>query len=223
MAESLTSDHRQMTNDKPMFRLGGMTQMRWLRWAAVLLGLTAVLLFMLIALGLFDPQPLGQQTWTARPITLTILAADRQITWLPEPLPTDSFTVRGTIIHQSGELDSGAGLVLADEDTAVIIAISPLGYVTIQQNEPITDYRLLNTEMPWQPWPHVHTDSEPDEIWLDVADGQMRVRINRDLLWTGDLPFRPTRAGVYGESFGDTAVFDFQEITLFADTKGPGP
>jgi len=212
-----------MTNDKPQFRLGGMTQMRWLRWAVVLLGLTAVLLFLLIGLGLFDPRPLGQQTWTAEPLTLTIPADDRQITWLPEPLSPGRFTIRGKVIHQSGEGDSGAGLVLADEDTAVVIAISPLGYVTIQQTPPITDNRLPITEMPWQPWPHVHTGSEPNEIWLDVVDEQMRVRINRELLWTGDLPFQPTRAGVYGQSFGDTAVFDFQQITLFADTKGPGP
>lgn len=198
-----------------------MTQMRWLRWAAVILGVTAVLFFLLIALGVFNPQPLGQQTWTAEPLTLMIPAADRQITWLAEPLPTGSFTVRGMVIHQSGELDSGAGLVLADEDTAVTIAISPLGYVTIQQTEPITDFRILNSEMPWQPWPHVHTGSEPNEIWVDMDDGQMRVRINRELLWTGDLPFQPTRAGVYGESFGGTAVFDFQQITLFAHAESP--
>lgn len=203
--------------------------MGWLRLGAVVLGLTAVSLFLLIVWGTFDPKPIGELTGTAGPHTLTIPPQDQKIVWLPEMPPSGNFTVRATIKHQSGELDSGSGLALGDGCTAVIITLSPLGYVSIRQNSLITNNPLPYmkwshsdiTEMPWQPWPHVHTGSDPNEIWLDVEDGQLRVRINRELLWTGDLPFQPTQAGLYGESFGDTAVFDYQQIMLFADAREP--
>lgn len=191
--------------------------MRWLRLGVVVLGLTAVLLLLLIALGLFDPKPEGEFVATAVPQTLTIPPQDRQIVWLPESLPPDNFTIRTTITHQSGELDSGAGLILGDGNTAVIIAISPLGYVSVQQNKPITDYRLPITEFPWQPWPHVRPGNAANEIWVDVVEGRMQVRMNRELLWAGDVLIQPTTAGLYGESFGGTAVFHFSGLVLSHD------
>ncbi|NJN55219.1 MAG: hypothetical protein HC804_10945 [Anaerolineae bacterium] len=196
-----------------------MTKMVGLRGGGGVLGVTAVLLFLLVALGTFDPQPVGKLAWTSAAATQTAPRLEKQISWLVEEIPLGDFTIRTTVTHESGELDSGAGLVFGDEGTAVIIAISPLGYVTIQQDEPITADRLPMTEMPWQPWPHLKTGSEANELWVDVVDGQMRVRINRELLWSGAAPFQPTQLGLYGESFGDTAVFHFQQIELFTDTK----
>ncbi len=195
-----------------------MKQMRWLRFGGVMLGVTAVLLLLLIALGIFDPKPVGDLTTTAVPHTLTIPAKQQEIHWLPEPLPPGNFTMRATVAHQSGELDSGAGLVLSGECGYLTIAVSPLGYATIYDTPLHTTHCSLLTEIPWQPWPHVKTGSEPDELWLDFADGQMRIRINRELLWTGDAPFQPVQMGLYGESWGDTAVFHFQKIELFTDT-----
>ncbi|MBX3056856.1 MAG: hypothetical protein KF770_10325 [Anaerolineae bacterium] len=198
--------------------------MIWLRVGAVVLLLTAVSLFLLIALGVFDPKPVGELAGTAVPHTLAIPPGEQTIRWLPEPLPAGDFTVRATVTHQSGELDSGAGLVLTDGCTAVIVALSPLGYTTIHQTppttdhcSPITDYRLPITELPWQPWPHVRPGDAANEIWLDVVDGQMRVRLNRELLWAGDLPIRSTTVGIVGESFGDTAVFHFSPLVFSHD------
>ncbi len=190
--------------------------MRWLRVGSGVLGLTAVLLLLLIAIGVFDPHPVGELVWTAVPHTLTIPPGEQHIFWLAQPLPVGDFTVRTTVRHQSGELDSGAGVVLGDGCTAVIIALSPLGYVTIYQTasithtcSPITDHRPPITGLPWQPWPHVRTGEAANELWVTVADGQMRVRINRELLWAGDIPIQPTQMGWYGESFGGTAVYHF--------------
>lgn len=201
-----------------------MRQIVWLRVGAVVLALTAVLLISLIALGLFDPQPVGELSWTAVPQTLTIPPGEQTIVWLPEPLPSGNWSVRATITHQSGELDSGAGLVLGDGCTAVIIALSPLGYTTIQQTPPTTTYcslptvhRSLPTALPWQPWPHVRLDDAANEIWLDVVEGQIRVRLNRELLWAGDLPIQPTTVGIVGQSFGDTAVFHFSPLDFLHD------
>lgn len=188
----------------------------WLRVGAGLLALTAVSLFLLIALGLFDPKPVGEQARPAVPHTLTIPPGEQRTFWLPEPLPAGDFTVRTTVRHQSGELDSGAGVALGDSCTAVIIALSPLGYATIHQITPtatgclpLTAHRSLPTILPWQPWPHIRPGEAANEIWVTVADGQMQVRLNRELLWAGDAPIQPTQVGWYGESFGGTAVFHF--------------
>lgn len=213
-----------MTIEGQCVRLGGMRQMTVLRVGAVVLALTAVSLFLLIALGVFDPKPVGELAGTAAPQTLAISPGEQTIRWLPEPLPADDFTVRATVTHQSGELDSGAGLVLTDGCTAVIVALSPLGYATIHQTPPttahcplLTAHRPLPTELPWQPWPHVRPGDAANEIWLDVVDGQMRVRLNRELLWAGELPIRPTTVGIVGESFGDTAVFHFSPLEFLHD------
>lgn len=192
-------------------------------------GVTAVLLITVIASGLFDPKPMGEKLWTQTNLLQTVFAQEPQITWLPDELPSGNFTIRATVAHQSGEPDSAAGIVLGNECANVIIAIAPLGYATIQQTPahtencpPITDYHLPITEMPWQPWPHVHSGEEPNEIWIDVEEGQMQVRLNRELLWVGDAPIQPTQLGLYGESFGETTVYQFPHITLYTSTnEGP--
>jgi hypothetical protein len=196
-----------------------MKHMRWLRFSGIMLGLAAVLIFLLIAAGLFDPKPVGELTATAVPHTLTIPPQHKNTFWLPEPLPPGNFTVRATITHQSGEPDSGAGLVLSDDCGYLTITISPLGYSALYYTPLFTAHCSPLTERLWQPWPHVRTGSAPNEIWVDVVDGQMRVRMNRELLWADDAPFQPTQVGVYGESWGDTAVFHFQQIELFTDTR----
>ncbi|MCL4261941.1 MAG: hypothetical protein KJ069_01930 [Anaerolineae bacterium] len=202
-----------------------MRQMVWLRVGVGVLGLTAVFLLLLIALGVFDPQPVGEQSWTAEAYTMSVPPQAKELVWLPESLPSGKFTVRATVSRQSGELDSGAGVALGDGCTAVVIAISPLGYTTIHQTPPTaptaahcslpTAHRSLLTPLPWQPWPHIHPGDAANEIWVDVADGQMQVRLNRELLWAGDAPIQPTRVGWYGESFGDTAVFHFSSPTFW--------
>lgn len=198
-----------------------MKQLYLLRLALFGLTGTAVLLITLITAGLFDPKPVGQRMRTWPATAQTAPAQGQYITWLPEPLLPGSFTVRTAVAHQSGELDSSAGVALADDCTVVIIAVSPLGYVTVHQTPPLTDYCLPITAVPWQPWPHIRPNDELNELWVDVEDGQLRVRLNRELLWVGDAFFQPALVGLYSESFGETAVFHFQQIELFAQAKPP--
>ncbi len=199
-----------------------------LRLAALGFMLTAVLFLALIAAGVMDPQPIGHLVWTQKPGAKSAVGQAPTLTWVTPALQASNFTVRSVITHQSGDVDSGAGIALGDNCTAVLVVLSPLGYVSIQpivparqgegalacqtKPDPPTDPLLL-----WQPWPHVHQGQAPNDVWVDIKDGQMWVRVNRELLWTGQAPLQPEQIGLYVESFGDTAVYTFQELQLFAE------
>jgi hypothetical protein len=197
-----------------------MNQLRWLQFGGVVMGVTAVLLISLITSGMFDPKPVGELAQTWPPLTLTIPAQEEQITWLPELLPASNFSLHTTLTYQSGEPDGGAGIVLATDCANIIIVLSPLGYATIQQQPLPAVHCPLLTDFPWQPWPHVRTGTQANQIWANIEDGQMQVRINRELLWAGEMTFKPERIGIYGESWGTdaasaTAVYHFSQIQLF--------
>jgi len=166
---------------------------------------TAVFLISLIALGVFDPKPIGTLQTTLPAQMLTVSEPGQTIVW-QEEIAAETFSVRGTAVWQSGSLDSGVGLVLGNEQQAFITAVSPLGYVFIQQGDTII--------LPWQPWPHVRADE--NEIWLDVHGETITVRINREVLWQGDYAFTGKQAGLFGENFGGTAVYTLQPIEIFA-------
>lgn len=169
---------------------------------------TAVFLIILIASGVFDPKPIGELQTLLPSTDLNVSDTGQTITWLAEPLPTGDFSVRGTAVWQSGSLDSGAGLVLGDENSQFIVAVSPLGYVLVQQDE--------TAVLPWQPWPHVRLEDDPNEIWIDVRGEEITVRVSRELLWQGsyDLPRR--KLGLFGKNFGGTAVYTFPTLEIFA-------
>ncbi|MBK8900131.1 MAG: hypothetical protein IPM53_03020 [Anaerolineaceae bacterium] len=168
----------------------------------------AVFLIILIASGVFDPKPVGTRQTTLSATTLTVSQPGQTIRWLDTPLPAGDFSVRGTAVLQSGNPDSGVGLALGSEDQAVVVAVSPSGYVLVQQgDEPL---------LPWQPWPHVRTDNTPNEIWIDVRGEEMTVRLNRELLWQGTYQLSTRSLGLFGEGFGETAVYAFSTLELFA-------
>lgn len=168
---------------------------------------TAVFLIILIATGVFDPKPIGERQTTLPETSLTVNEQGQTITWLDEPLPEGDFSLRGTAVYQSGSVDSGVGLALGDENRPFIVAVSPLGYVLVQQED--------TAVLPWQPWPHVQLNGNPNEIWIDVQGEEITVRINRELLWQGTVPL-PTRSlGLFGENFGDTAVYTFPTLEIF--------
>ncbi len=183
-----------------------MIQLRFLKAAVIVLLVTAVSIVLLIARGTFDPKPVGHLVWQDKRPTMTVPTRTKQIEWLDQPVPDEPFSVRLTAVFQEGATDSGYGLTLGDETQNLLIAVSPLGYATIQQSG--------NALFPWQPWPHVHTQNTPNEIWLDWVDGQLSVRLNRELLWVGEIENPGGFLGLYGESFAETAVFDFQGIQL---------
>lgn len=181
-------------------------------YLAILLG--AAVVVVLILSGVFDPQPVGSLAWNAEPGKVRIAAGNRHIEWLADtPTPTlpPAYTLRLTAARSSGETDSAYGLAIGKADEMLVIAVSPLGYVNIEQGgKPI---------LPWQTWPHVRTGEQSNEIWLDVRPSgimsQLTVRLNRELLWSGELELSSTEIGLAAESFGETAVINFQRLELF--------
>lgn len=169
---------------------------------------TAVFVIILIALGLFDPKPVGTLQTTLPEATLSVNNPGQTIQWLPDPLPQTDFSVRGTAVWQSGSQDSGIGIALGNLEHNLVVAVSPLGYVLIQQNG--------EAVLPWQPWPHVQFGEMPNEIWLDVRGERVTVRLNRELLWQGEISLLDCRLGLFGENFGETAEFNFSTVQIFA-------
>ncbi|MCA9917362.1 MAG: hypothetical protein KC445_05385 [Anaerolineales bacterium] len=180
-----------------------------LRGALASLLATAVLLIMLIATGLFDPKPVGKWQTTLPTQTVSVEQTGQTIVWLDEMLPVGDFSVRGTAVYQSGNPDSGIGLALGSEDDAFIVALSPLGYVLVQQGD--------EALMPWQPWPHVQLNDAPNEIWIDMRGDQLTVRLNRELLWQGTHLLATRRFGLFGERFAaETAVYSFPTLEIYS-------
>lgn len=177
------------------------------RGALAFLLAAAVLLISLIASGVFDPKPVGTRQTTLPATRLPISQVGQTIRWLDEPLPEGDFSVRGTAVLQSGTPDSGVGLALGSDAEAFVVAVSPLGYVLVQQaGEPL---------LPWQPWPHVRPDDTANEIWIDVRGEAITVRLNRELLWQGNYSLSTRSLGLFSEGFGETAVYTFPILELF--------
>ncbi len=179
-----------------------------LRGALAYLMATAVFLIILIASGVFDPKPVGERQTTLPTTTLAVSEPGQTILWLDQMLPEGDFSVRGTAVYQSGSLDSGVGLALGDENSQIIVAISPLGYVLVQEDD--------TAVLPWQTWPHVQLEDAPNEIWINVRGEEVTVRINRELLWQGLVSLPTRNLGFFGENFGETAVYAIPTIDIFS-------
>jgi hypothetical protein len=127
------------------------------------------------------------------------------------------YSVRLTAAYAGGETDSGYGLAVGNNEAALVVAVSPLGEAAVWQTVAGEDEpRYL---LPWQPWPHVQQGIAPNEIWLDVAedDDLMRVtaRINRELLWEGEVERLYSGAALWLGSFGGPVTVDFQTLDWF--------
>ncbi|MBP6470510.1 MAG: hypothetical protein KBE23_06875 [Chloroflexi bacterium] len=183
---------------------------RSLPWLALLLLAALAIGAALISAGVFDP-PVNGVMVGERPLpSPTTLSPDRPfLTWLDEPLPTTNYTVRLTAVHKFGEPDVAYGLIIGD---AVTVLVSPLGFVAVRVGE--------TAVVPWQPWPHVHTGAEPNEIWLNVGGveghGGVSVRINRELLWAGEVGNMTSQVGLVGENYGEgeTAVVQWVKLEV---------
>ena len=179
------------------------------------MAVTAVTLLLLILSGIFDPKPIGQPVWTAEPGQLIIPADESKIVWL-RPLPQTNFSVRLTAVHQSGSPDSAVGLILGSDQQNSRISISPLGYAAIKSPcHPVT----LSPCHPFPPapFPHARPGTDPNEIQVDVTNNLMTVRVNRELLWSGDVGELNGELGVWGESYGDTAVYHLPQIIVYEE------
>jgi len=191
---------------------------RWLNRTAILILVITLLAISLIASGVFDPTPSGPRLWQRELPRMSVPPDSRKINWLQEDVPESPFTVRMAGAHQSGEKDIGYGLVLGDDEGYLAVAVSPLGYLAIWETDgqdPISGDSYL---LEWQTWPHVRTDGDSNEIWIDVAGDRAGVRVNREWLWEGRITKEAGNVGILGESFGEPAVIDFGAIELFSDT-----
>jgi hypothetical protein len=178
---------------------------------AGMLAATAVTLIILIAAGTFDPKPVGTLQWE-RPLTnQTIAAGSRKITWLETVTPDDGYSLRLSTVHQAGETDLLFGLVIGGEEDYLVTAVSPLGYAALWEQNSASSLQ----HSPFQIWPHVRGDK--NEIWLDVVDGRVTIRINRELYWSGEVGVSQGKIGLWGESFGDTAAVEFPQLQLFSE------
>lgn len=186
---------------------------------AAALGIVAIGLVALMAGGAFDPRPLGPLVAATTPGTHTLDGRGEMLLPQGDPLPPDSpaYSLRLTAAHVAGEIDSGYGLALGGEEWALIVAVSPAGYVAIWEavngSEPV--YRL-----PWQTWPHVR-GGEANEIWLDVAraggGATVTARVNRELLWRGEIEEVSDGASLWLGSFGGPVTVDFTTVEWFAE------
>lgn len=190
---------------------------RWLQRTTAVLLLAIVISIALIAAGTFDPRPVGEFAWRQPLQARAIPVESRQIFWLDETTPPGHYTLRLSAAHQSGEIDVGYGLVIGDDSRYLLIAVSPLGYVTLSL-EPGEEGRTPSEKlMPWQTWPHVAGGDAANEIWLDVQREGVAVRINRELLWEGSFDAPGGKIGLFAESFAEAAVIDFRQIELYRE------
>lgn len=195
----------------------------------VLIGVAlALLVITLLAVGIifagvFDPKPLGQLSFRHE-LNRQITVVDEIQEQLVQRASSDEFSVRLSAALSSGNPDIGYGLKIGDSQSSVIVAVSPLGYVTImerpaQDNTPGMDgQRLDDMEhlLPWQTWPHVANGKTSNEIWVDIKESKLvSVRVNRELLWTGDLPLPGTEIEFWAESFDAPAAIDLHYVELY--------
>jgi hypothetical protein len=178
---------------------------------AVLLLITAVTVFVLVASGFFDPQPWGRPGARQPLPAVSVPARTTHLLWLPEPqLPPGNYTMQLAAAFESGEEDVAFGLVVGDEQHYLVTAVSPLGYLAVwERRHGVTRYHL-----PWQTWPHIRPGGEVNEIWIDRQDRRLTVRLNRELLWSGDVYLAGAEVGLFVQSFGEAAVIDFQTLQL---------
>ncbi|HSM58807.1 MAG TPA: hypothetical protein VK879_21815 [Candidatus Sulfomarinibacteraceae bacterium] len=179
---------------------------------AVLLLVSAVAAISLISAGVFDPRPAGPQQQRLSLDPLALSAGERRDRWQEELDVTAPFSLRLTAALQEGEIDTAYGLTVGDPQRSLTIAVSPTGYAAVWQTDGDGQEEML---MPWQSWPHVARGQQVNEIQVDVQQGQVTVRVNREILWQRALTNVHGGVALHAESFGQAATVDFQELVLF--------
>jgi hypothetical protein len=193
------------------------------RWLALTFLVFTTMFIALIARGLFDPQPCGPPAGSATPGSLALAERGELLQPQSEPFSGVSrcYAMRLTAAYAVGETDSGYGLAVGDRRAALVVAVSPLGQAAVWQTIAGDDEpRYL---MPWQPWPHVRPGIAANEIWLDVRDeddvARVTARINRELLWEGEVERLYPGAALWLGSFGGPVSVDFQTLDWFAPVE----
>jgi hypothetical protein len=191
---------------------------RWLSILAVILLLVIVSGIGLISAGVFDPKPLGSAKVEYPLNPVDIQGNSQELNWIENQISSAMFTVRLTALRLRGEVDVAYGLAIGDKKDFLVIAVSPLGYYSIWRGSDVVGQTENNQVIEsWQTWPHVRTDENDNEIWIDVQNDRITsIRINREILWQEPLPIQSRGIGLWVQSFGEPAVIDFQKIELFS-------
>lgn len=186
------------------------------------LSVLAAVAVLLIAAGVFDPKTLGPLIQTDRLGAHTLkqpgdVFIPLSAPWASAAAP-NRFSVRLKAAYQEGELDSGFGLALGDGSSRLVVALSPLGYVTVQRDGGDDPPTYL---LPWQTWPHVRPGPAENELWLDVDNGNdgrtdVTAWINRELLWRGELDKVPDGLSLWLDTYGAAVTVDFRSLEWFA-------
>lgn len=184
---------------------------RVLGLAAVGLLLGAMAGIGLISAGVFDPRPVGRLQMQVTPGERTAPAGEMLLTWQQIEVREGSFSVRLSGAYTGGERDMGYGLALGNDRQYLVIAVSPLGYVSVWE----TDAAGQKQHVPWQTWPHARGGRETNEIQVDYFDGDVAVRLNRELLWQGVWGVQERGVGLYTESFGGPGRVLFSDLALY--------
>lgn len=104
---------------------------RWLNWSVLLVFGGAVVLIGLISSGVFDPKPIGKPVETLRLGSVNLDAGQKRLTWLELSAPVGDHSLRLKAALAEGEADSAYGLVIGDKLKHLLVAVSPVGYVTV--------------------------------------------------------------------------------------------
>ncbi len=196
---------------------------RLLIYAAITLLITTIILFLLIFAGIFDPKPIGRLS-IHEDLERRETVDDTFLTFIPHRASSSDYSVRLTASWIGGNSDIGYGLAIGDGLSNAVVAVSPTGYATIAKiplESEIDDSGRKGSleprhEIPWRTWTHVKMGSNSNELWLDIVDSELvAVRINRELLWEGNMPLTGNIIGLWAESYGGTADIEFSSLELF--------
>ena len=198
---------------------------RWLGWSAVLLLLVAVGGISLISMGVFDPPTVGGVEISI-PLSRELTTPAEQVEWLDAAATQESFSIGLAATYTHGEQDSGYGLAFGSPEDYLVIAISPVGYVTVFQvssfefqvsssDPPISQSPTPHSPLlPWQPWPHIRQGEQRNEFLLEMVGEQMTIRLNGELLWQGTWRGRGRTPALYITTYNQPVTITFHELTI---------
>jgi hypothetical protein len=183
---------------------------RFLTLLALFLISSIVLVVFILSLGFYDPIAIDESSRHRKLIDLQIPSKTTKNKWLKEDLPQPPFSIRVIGNFDSGDLDSAFGLMLSQQDGIIAVMISPLGYVSVWHETSSTNTNTKDFYLPWQIWPHVHTGSSENEIYVHLNGDILSIRINRERLLEISEIDQVDRIGIMGESFGRDTMINFQ-------------
>ena len=180
--------------------------------------LISLSLIALIAVGVFDPKPLGPISINRNLQSLVVDQESESTHWLVDIQPEDNYSIRLTAHKAKGESDIGYGLILGETEHMLIFAVSPLGYLSFWREVRENDRKIEEQYIPWRTWPHIHTGTDQNEIWLDIEDGLVTsIRINRELLNADPVSVPGREIGLWLKTFGEPSEISFDKVEIFEE------